>query len=326
VKAAVHTVGDAAKEPDPESGTVRPYFEDLPLESWEADDASPSEPGPAPRSPWWRTVLPVVVALVLVSAAVFVVPAFEDERAPETDAASAGDTTMSSLASIGDNPLLESGTVLADVSCDLPPLRSDEKRLREFYAAQLRCLEHAWEPALTGAGFPFEPVTVDLSDDPVTACGDLPPADQATGLYCAEDTTIYLPRERTLEAFGLADEAHIATLAHEYGHHVQHLSGILSDANEQLNRYPEGSPPDRELGRRLELQANCFAGAFLAGASGRGSISNELARAAVDDFRNWIDSDTHGASETQREWATRGYQRGDVGHCNTWHAPSEDVV
>ena len=74
------------------------------------------------------------------------------------------------------------------------------------------------------------------------------------------------------------------------------------------------------------MQANCFAGAFLAGASGRGSISNELARAAVDDFRNWIDSDTHGASETQREWATRGYQRGDVGHCNTWHAPSEDVV
>ncbi|WP_298181012.1 neutral zinc metallopeptidase [Saccharomonospora sp.] len=321
----MHTVGDAAEEPDRESGAVRPYLDDLPLELWDAEDTPVSPPGPARKRPWWHTVLPVVVVLALIGALTFVVPAFEDEKAVDPGATS-DDEAVLSLASIGDNPLLRSGTVLADVSCELPELRSGEEQLHEFYTAQLRCLERAWEPALTGAGLPFEPVTVDLADDPATACGELPPADQATGLYCAEDTTIYLPRERTLEAFGLADEAHIATLSHEYGHHVQHLSGILSDANEQLNRYPAGSPPDRELGRRLELQANCFAGVFLAGASGRGSISEDLARAAVDDFRNWVDSDTHGTSQTQREWATRGHRHADVGYCNTWHAPIEDVT
>ncbi|OQO89283.1 metalloprotease [Saccharomonospora piscinae] len=321
----MHTVGDAAEEPGSRPGPVRPYLDDLPLELWEADE----RPAPAPRRrrrrPGWNTVLPVVVALALVGALVFVVPLGEDEGGSRPGAVPA-EPEVSSLASIGDNPLLRRGTNLPDVRCDLPGVRADHGALHRFYSAELRCLDRAWEPALTGAGLDFERVTVDVTDDPATACGALPPPERATGLYCAEDATIYLPRQRTLDAFGLSDEAHLATLAHEYGHHVQHLSGILSDANGQLNRYPAGSPPDRELGRRVELQANCFAGAFFSSASGRGSITDGLADDSVDDFRNWVDSDTHGTSDTQREWALRGYRKGDVGTCNTWHAASADVT
>ncbi|EID53198.1 neutral zinc metallopeptidase [Saccharomonospora xinjiangensis] len=320
----MHTVGDAAGDPAREPGPVRPYLEDLPLELWDSDDTAESRPASTRRSRW-RAALPVAVALALACVFVAVLPSLGEPDQAQPAAPVSGDS-VPSLASIGDNRLLRSGTELADVRCELPPLRGEQERLHAFYTAELRCLERAWKPALARSGVPFAPVVVNITDDPVTACGELPPADQATGLYCAEDATIYLPRARTLEAFGLTEEAHIATLAHEYGHHVQHLSGILADANRQLSRYPSGSPPDRELGRRVELQANCFAGAFLASASGRGSITDDLGDAAVNDFRNWVDSETHGTSETQRKWAARGFRDGDMGQCNTWYAPSEDVA
>jgi predicted metalloprotease len=324
VKAAVHTVGDAAEDPAREQGPVRPYLDDLPMELWGADETA--EPrSDSPRRSWWRAVLPVAVALALVGVFVAVLPSLDDTDSGSPGATLGAGESVPSLASIGDNRLLRSGTVLEEVRCELPELGSDPERLRAFYDAELRCLERAWKPALSRAGVEFAPVAVDITDDPATACGELPPSDEATGLYCAEDATIYLPRARTLEAFGLTQEAHIATLAHEYGHHVQHLSGILDDANAQLNRYPAGSPSDLELGRRVELQANCFAGVFLASAVGRGSITDEVGDAAVDDFRNWIDSDTHGTSETQRQWAARGFRHGDAGDCNTWRAPGEDV-
>lgn len=320
----MHTVGDAADESAHERGPVRPYLDDLPLELWDSDATTEARPGSRRRS-WWRAVLPVALAVVLVGVLVAVLPSLDEHNVGSGSAQEAPDA-VPSLASIGDNRLLRSGTVLADVRCDLPALGSAPERLQRFYTAELRCLERAWKPVLAEAGVEFAGVDVSITDDPTTACGALPPADEATGLYCAQDATIYLPRQRTLEAFGLTEQAHLATLAHEYGHHIQHLSGILADANGQLSRYPAGSAADRELGRRVELQANCFAGVFLASAAGRGSISEELGDAAVDDFRNWVDSETHGASATQRTWAARGFRHGDVGHCNTWHAPSEDVA
>jgi predicted metalloprotease len=320
----VHTVGDAADEPADERGPVRPYLDDLPLELWDSDATTESRPRSRRRS-WWRAALPVALAVVLVGVLVAVVPSLDGGHV-RSGSAQAPSDAVPSLASIGDNRLLQSGAVLADVRCELPALGSAPERLEAFYTAELHCLDRAWEPALDEAGIAFAPVNVSITDDPTTACGALPPSDEATGLYCAEDATIYLPRKRTLEAFGLTEQAHLATLAHEYGHHVQHLSGILADANEQLQHYPAGSAADRELGRRVELQANCFAGVFLASAVGRGSITEELGDAAVDDFRNWVDSETHGTSDTQWTWAARGFRHADVGHCNTWHAASQDVA
>jgi predicted metalloprotease len=224
-----------------------------------------------------------------------------------------------------DNPVLTSSTRLPQVTCRLPDLQPGNQAMRAFYTAELRCLDTAWAPVLRRIGASFAPVRLRLEDDPETACGPLPPPEEATGLYCDRDTTNYLPLRRTVHAFGLTREAHVATLAHEYGHHVQYLSGILEEANRRLGRFEPGSPADRELGRRVELQANCFAGAFLASAAGRGSLDRELAEAAVADFSNWIDSDTHGSSRTQLRWAWLGYHSPTVGACNTWRAPAAQV-
>ncbi|WP_157601723.1 neutral zinc metallopeptidase, partial [Saccharomonospora halophila] len=284
--------------------------------------------GRGPRR--WGLALPAVVAGGLVAALVMVVPVLDDSGEGQaesgTDTAAGGTGQESSGESrIGDDALSVSGARTAEVECTLPELSSDRERLAEFYRAELRCLDRAWEPALAEAGLPFRPAEVDIADSPDTACGPLPPRERATGLYCSEDGTIYLPRTRTVDAFGLATEAHLATLAHEYGHHVQYLSGILGDAGRALGRHAAEGPGDRELSRRVELQANCLAGMFLHGAQGRGGIDRALAGDAVDDFRNWIDSDTHGSAETQREWALRGYRDGSMSACNTWRAPDERV-
>ncbi|WP_019819241.1 neutral zinc metallopeptidase, partial [Saccharomonospora saliphila] len=262
------------------------------------------------------SLLPALVAVGLVFALVVVVPARDG---PGTTAAG-GSTTETpfrddppTVAAIGDNPLHSSVVRPASVACELPEPGSAVSRLRAFYDALLRCLDRSWRPALDAAGARFGPARVSIADAPETACGPLPPSAEATGLYCSTDTTIYLPRSRTLDAFGLSVEAHVATLAHEYGHHVQHLSGILDDAGRMLGRYAEDGPADREIGRRVELQANCLAGTFLRQARDGGAFDRELAEAAVDDFRNWVDSDTHGAGDTQRGWALRGYRDGGAG-------------
>ncbi|MFF5988927.1 neutral zinc metallopeptidase [Prauserella flavalba] len=291
------------------------------------DHPGPGEEPPRARPPRWRRALPVVVCAVLAGVLVFVVAglhggsggtvraADQAPRAPRDGAAALG---------VRDNPLLTSRAVLTPVACELPAFSGELPRLRAYYHAGLRCLDAAWRPVLDRVGARFAPVRVTLIDDPSTRCGALPPAAEATGLYCDLDGTIYLPYGRVLDSLGVTTEAHLATLAHEYGHHVQQLSGILGMANRELDAYAPGSPQDHELHRRVELQANCFAGLFLASAAGRGSISAADAEAAVEDFRNWVDSDTHGDNETQLRWARAGFAGGTVATCDTWNvAPAE---
>ncbi|NIJ13524.1 hypothetical protein FHU38_003868 [Saccharomonospora amisosensis] len=315
------TAGDDAGRPASDIEAGRPYIEDLPLTLWEGDD-DPQRPHPPRADRGWRWALPVGAALLLVATLVLVVPTFD--RAVG-DAPAAARTSARPAAQPQDSALLTAGVSLGKVTCDLPRLGAGRPALRAYYRAQLRCLDAAWKPALDRAGVPFEPVRVRIVDEPRTACGALPPQEEATGLYCDKDMTIYLPRDRTLAAFGLAREAHVATLAHEYGHHVQHLSGILAAVNRRLARVEPDSPQDKELGRRVELQANCFAGMFLGSASGSGAVSVDLAEAAVDDFRNWVDSETHGSSRTQRRWAMRGYHGKTVAACDTWQATLHQV-
>ncbi|EHR49705.1 putative metalloprotease [Saccharomonospora marina XMU15] len=316
------TAGDDAGRPASETRAGRPYIEDLPLTLWDAQD-DPQQPRPRGADRSWRWALPVAAALLLVAALVLVVPTLDRANGDATTVS--GAAARQAAAQPQDSALLTAGVSLGKVTCDLPPLGAGRPALRAYYLAQLRCLDAAWKPALDLAGVSFEPVRVRIVDEPRTACGALPPRDEATGLYCDKDMTIYLPRDRTLAAFGLAREAHVATLAHEYGHHVQHLSGILAAVNRRLATVEQDSPQDKELGRRVELQANCFAGLFLGSAAGSGAVSVDLAEAAVDDFRNWVDSETHGSSRTQRRWAMRGYHGETVSACDTWQAGRDQI-
>ena len=158
--------------------------------------------------------------------------------------------------------------------------------------------------------------------------------------YCSGDQTVYLDMsffsemERSLGATDtpLAEEY---IVAHEFGHHIQHLSGQMAEAD----RSGSGATSDSV---RLELQADCYAGIWVNHASSTADpetgqpflnrpsseeISGALgaAEAVGDDHiqeraKGHVDSDTwtHGSSEQRVRWFTTGMETGSVQACNTF--------
>jgi len=177
-----------------------------------------------------------------------------------------------------------------------------------------------------------EAPTVFFSDYVDTGCGQ---ASAQTGpFYCPADGRVYFDLEflQVLQNnFGAqGDLAAQYIVAHEYGHHIQNLIGI----NEQM-RQAQQSDPSRanQYSVALELQADCFAGAWARNASDRNQFDNpqELeealnAAAAVGDDRiqqktqGRVDPEswTHGSSAQRVEWFQRGFQSGDPTRCTTF--------
>jgi uncharacterized protein len=231
---------------------------------------------------------------------------------------------------LGDNPLLGEEVVATTTDCGLPSFARSDERLTAYYQALVRCLNDVWGSVLRAANVPFRaPVLRVTADLPDSACGRAP-NDETVAYYCGRDETIYMSTRRGLaDGGGMQAPSHLATLSHEYGHHVQLLSGMLTTASRQIEDAGERTPSGLELTRRVELQANCFAGVFLFAVSGRGSISRSLGRQANQDFHHAVvepaAQNTHGSPSHQGQWADSGFGSGHPSSCNTWNAPPDEV-
>jgi len=183
----------------------------------------------------------------------------------------------------------------------------------------------------------FRPATTQIfRGGTTTSCGQ---ASSAVGpFYCPPDEGIFLDLgffEELRTTYGArgGDFAQAYVLAHEYGHHIQNLTG-QSDRSREL---PEQSGP-QGASTRLELQADCYAGVWTAHASDSGFVTFDdtdiveglSAAAAVGDDRiqetsaGRVDPEswTHGSAEQRQTWFRTGLSTGDPRQCDTFSVPS----
>jgi predicted metalloprotease len=174
-----------------------------------------------------------------------------------------------------------------------------------------------------------------------TGCG---PATSAVGpFYCPVDQTAYFDTDFfqvLVDQFGSSGGpfAQEYVVAHEYGHHVQNLLGVLGRAQ-------SGAQGATGNGVRTELQADCYAGIWAHYASTVKQESTDVpylqplsdkdiadalsAAASVGDDRIQEQSTghinpekwTHGSAEQRQKWFTVGYQSGNPKQCDTFTAP-----
>ncbi|WP_458096396.1 KPN_02809 family neutral zinc metallopeptidase [Roseomonas sp. WA12] len=209
------------------------------------------------------------------------------------------------------------------------PAGEDEGR--RFIAQVLGETEQVWNEQFQRLGRRYEePVLVLFSGATQSGCGA---AQAQTGpFYCPQDRRVYIDLEfmarlqRQLGATGDFAAAYI--VAHEVGHHVQNLLGVLPQV-QRAQAQADGAERN-QLQVRVELQADCFAGVWANQANRsrqileQGDIEEGLnAAAAVGDDRVTggrirPESFTHGSSRQRTQWFRRGLESGDVRQCDTF--------
>jgi len=203
-----------------------------------------------------------------------------------------------------------------------------------FVGAVLDDVQDSWAARSPIQGKPYRRAKLVLFTDATnTACGL---GESATGpFYCPGDEYVYidLAFNRVLrDKLGAGgDFAQAYVIAHEIGHHVQHILGTSG----RVARGRQGIGADGDS-VRLELQADCYAGVWAHASRRRdlledGDLEEALTAAAAigDDTlqrqaggRVRPESFSHGSSAQRVRWFQRGYQSGDPGQCDTFAAAS----
>lgn len=224
------------------------------------------------------------------------------------------------------NPLYRTGR-LADSHCqpgDLP--RGSTAAYKRFLTRMTNCLNASWSTQFRKAGLSFTKPRLRIITTKVrTPCGSWSAG--ADGVYCSADKTMYMliTKQQLRQPFPLG----IARLmAHEYGHHVQQMSGIWSYYWAARNSSSRSA--GLLLSRRSELQAECFSAVFMSTIQDDMPIDLDEWARVVDWFREnggkaWAQND-HGRGTSQAAWMERGFKYASPGACNTWKASTRNVA
>jgi predicted metalloprotease len=218
------------------------------------------------------------------------------------------------------------------------PIPKDDQMGR-FVSTVLADTEDTWTAIFKENGGNYvQPKLVLFSGATPTACGT---GQTASGpFYCPGDQKVYIDLsfyDLMKQRFRVAgDFAQAYVIAHEVGHHVQNLIGIMDKVDAQRRRGSEAQA--NALSVRLELQADCFAGVWAKHADQarqileQGDVEEALsaANAIGDDAlqkqsQGYVvpDSFTHGTSAQRVTWFKRGLESGQLGACNTFAAGSK---
>ncbi|CAI9416582.1 hypothetical protein ANOBCDAF_03757 [Pleomorphomonas sp. T1.2MG-36] len=205
--------------------------------------------------------------------------------------------------------------------------------MRDFVATVLADTEDTWAEVFKADGKRYKATPLVLFSGQIrSACGF---ASAASGpFYCPGDGKIYIDLafyDELRQTFGApGDFAQAYVIAHEVGHHVQDLVGLLPAFNERRQRLDEAGA--NALSVRVELQADCYAGiwghyAEKKGILERGDLEEALNAATQigDDAiqkrtQGYVvpESFNHGSSADRKRWFKIGFDTGDAESCNTF--------
>ncbi len=246
---------------------------------------------------------------------------------------------------LGGNPLsvlqyADLGGVLTEQGGNYEPT-TEEEALAKFSSQILAGTEDVWTKEFQKMGLTYEPPRLVLFTGSVqSGCGG---ATASSGpFYCSADQSVYIDlsfftqMKRQLGADG--DFAYAYVIAHEVGHHVQYLLGILDDAHQQMSRVSEKE--SNRISVRLELQADFFAGIWayhdnrMFGSLEEGDIEEgiNVASKIGDDYLQKQaqgytvpDAFNHGTSAQRVRWLKKGLASGRISDGDTFSPNYNDL-
>lgn len=239
---------------------------------------------------------------------------------------------------LGGGGLDESG---GQVTQSQPASPSDDQsgasdEMKQFVATVLAETEDVWSGIFKANGMTYEdPKLVLFSDQIRSACGF---ASAASGpFYCPNDRKVYLDMNffrQLSQQFGASgDFARAYVVAHEVGHHVQNLIGVLPKFNQMRQSMDEVDA--NHMSMQVELQADCFAGVWGHYTDQKGILEQGDAEEALNAAKQ-IGDDTlqkrtqgyvvpesfnHGTSAQRQKWFAAGFRSGKLSDCDTFNNP-----
>jgi predicted metalloprotease len=206
----------------------------------------------------------------------------------------------------------------------------------QFVSVVLAETEDVWNGIFQAEGQNYaEPRLVMFSNQVESACGY---ASAASGpFYCPGDSRVYIDlgffRELSQKFGASGDFAQAYVIAHEVGHHVQNLIGVLPEFNRQRQRMSQTEA--NQMSTKVELQADCFAGIWAHFTAQKGLLEDGDIEEALN-AAHQIGDDTlqkrtqgyvvpesfnHGTSEQRMTWFANGFRDGRLQDCDTFNNP-----
>jgi predicted metalloprotease len=222
------------------------------------------------------------------------------------------------------------------VNCKEPRVRpTNAHNAAAYWAAIKPCLDKSWAPLVAKAGYTFRaPKMLYWAGTSVhSPCGDGP---VNVPFYCSGNHMMYMKVDVFVKTYNEYPDAeskayarmwYSRSIAHEYGHSVQYMTGILQ-ASSKMRYEQTDYAGQMRMTRRMELQANCFAGVFLA-ANKRSYPINGL---MLSVWKKWVvtagdkpEQGDHGSVASQARFMGKSFTNANPASCNTFAASPANV-